>query len=174
MSSIEVIRHLKSIMASHGIPAETVLDNRPQLSAEVFAKLTKSYGIIHLTSSPQYPQRNGEAEWAVKRAKFILNKSEDPYLDLLAYYITAIHNGHSPSQLLMKRTLKSTISSFKLTCQIKLNLQRGSRKLNNIRGSVIAIINPETLKPLKEGETVWMSYRKEMEQLWGRKLQNLT
>ena len=90
---MEVIRHLKSIMARHGIPAEIVSDNGPQFSAEVFAEFTKSYGITHQTSSPRYPQGNGEAERAVKTVKSILNKSEDPYLGLLAYRTTAIHNG---------------------------------------------------------------------------------
>ena len=59
---MEVIRHLKSIMARHGIPAEIVSHNGPQFSSEVFAEFTKLYGITHQTSSPRYPQGNGEAE----------------------------------------------------------------------------------------------------------------
>ena len=84
-SSMEVIRHLKSIMARHGIPAEIVSDNRPQFSAAVFAEFTKSYGITHQTSSPRHPQGNGEAERAVKTVKSILNKSEIFRLTGLSY-----------------------------------------------------------------------------------------
>ena len=100
-SSAEVVRHLKSIMARHGVPTELVSDNGPQFSADVFTEFTKAYGISHNTSSPRYPQGNGEAERAVKTIKTILNKSEDPYLGLLAYRTTALQNGYSPSQLLM-------------------------------------------------------------------------
>ena len=53
---MEVIRHLKSILARHGIPAEIVSGNRPQFSAEAFAEFTKSYGITRKTSSPRKPQ----------------------------------------------------------------------------------------------------------------------
>ena len=108
---MEVIRHLKPIIARHRIPAEIVSDNRPQFSAEVFAEFMKSYGITHKTSSPIYPQGNGEAEQAVRTVNSILSKSVDPYLGLLAYRTTAIYNGYSPSQLLMGRTLKSTTYS---------------------------------------------------------------
>ena len=53
---MEVIRHLKLILARHGIPAEIVSGNRPQFSAEAFAKFTKSYGITCKTSNPKKPQ----------------------------------------------------------------------------------------------------------------------
>ena len=52
----------------------------------MFAEFAKSYGITHQTSSPRYPQGNGKAKRAVKTVKSILNKSEDPYLGLLAYH----------------------------------------------------------------------------------------
>ena len=92
-SSSEVVRYLKSIMTRHGIPAELVSDNGPRFSAETFTDFTKEYGITHKTSSPRHPQGNGEAERVVKTIKSILNKSDDPYLGLLAYRITALPNG---------------------------------------------------------------------------------
>ena len=108
-SSTEVVRHLKSIMARHGIPAELISDNGPQFSADVFTEFTKTYGISHNTTSPRHPQGNGEAERAVKTVKAILNKSEDPYLGLLTYRTTALQNDYSPSQLLVGRKLRSTV-----------------------------------------------------------------
>ena len=76
-------------MARHSIPAELVSDNGPQFSAETFTNFTKEYGITHNTTSPRHPQGNGKAKQAVKTIKSILNKSDDPYLGLLAYCTTA-------------------------------------------------------------------------------------
>ena len=127
-SSTEVVRHLKSIMACHGIPAELVSDNGPQFSAETFTDFTKEYDITHNTSSPKHPQGNGEAEWAVKTIKSILNKSDDPCLGLLAYHTTALPNGYSPSQLLMGRKFCSTVPQLPTNFSPQLPTQTDLRE----------------------------------------------
>ena len=78
-----VITHCKSIFARHGIPEVITSDNGPQFSAQKFAKFATMYGFTHLTSSPYYPQGNGEAERAVQTIKNLLRKSQDPYLAVL-------------------------------------------------------------------------------------------
>ena len=65
----EVIKHTSSMFARHGIPEIVVSDNGPQFSAELYATFAKDYGFEHITSSPLYPQGNGEAERAVKTIK---------------------------------------------------------------------------------------------------------
>ena len=100
-SANDVIRHLKSIFARHGIPAKVFTDNGPQFSANLFSSFSKSYGFTHKTSSPRYPQSNGEAERAVRTVKNILTKRDDPYLGLLAYRTTPLENSYSPAELLM-------------------------------------------------------------------------
>ena len=102
-SSSEVIRHAKSIFARHGIPKQIISDNGPQYSSLEFKKFAEEYGFLHTTSSPKFPQSNGEAERAVKTVKAMLKKSEDPYLAMLAYRSTPLQNGFSPSELLMNR-----------------------------------------------------------------------
>ena len=86
-------------------------DNGPQYASSAFAKFAETYGFEHVTSSPRFPQSNGEAERAVKTIKNLLDKARDPYLAMLAYRSTALATGYSPSQLLMGRQLRSTLPS---------------------------------------------------------------
>ena len=69
----------------------------------------KSIFARHVTSSPRYPQANGEAERAVKTMKQLLDKSQDPYIALLSYQSTPIKLGYSPAELLMGSNLRSTV-----------------------------------------------------------------
>ncbi len=60
-------------------------DNGPQLVSSLFAE---EYGFKHITSSPRYPQSNGQAECAVQTVKKMLKKFSDPCLALLNYRAT--------------------------------------------------------------------------------------
>ena len=91
-SSETVIRHTKSIFARHGVPEVVVSDNGPQYRAEKYQQFTKDYSFTHVTSSPYYPQGNGDADRAVGTIKRLLEKEEDPYLALLAYRSTPLQN----------------------------------------------------------------------------------
>ena len=54
----------------------------PQQSSDLYVMFSKNYGFEQVTSSPHYPQGNGEAERAIMG---LLCKSGDPYLSQLAY-----------------------------------------------------------------------------------------
>ena len=104
-----MIEHTKSIFACHGIPEFVISDNGPQYASQSYLEFAKSYQFQHVTSSPYYPQSNGEAERAVGTVKRLLNKEKDPYLTIMAYRATPLQNGYSPSELLMSRRLRTTI-----------------------------------------------------------------
>ena len=55
------------------------------------------------TSSPGYPQSNSEMERAVKTIKNLLNKNDDPFIGLMIYCSTSLHNGFSCSEFLMNK-----------------------------------------------------------------------
>lgn len=86
-----------------------VSDNGPQFAAATFSKFAEEWGFTHLTSSPHYPQGNGEVERAVQTAKNLIIKAKDPYLAILSYRSTPLDNGFTPAELLMGRKLRSTL-----------------------------------------------------------------
>ena len=110
-TSQEVISHLKAIFARHGIPETVISDNGPQYSAK-FSKFAQEWGFSHMTSSPKYPQSNGEAERTVQTMKNLLTKAEDPHEALLAYRATPLENGFSPAELCMGRRLRTTLPTI--------------------------------------------------------------
>ena len=108
-TSGSTIIHLKSFFSRHGIPEIIIADNGPEFLAATFSKFAEEWGFNHLTCSPHYPKSNGEAEIAGHTAKDLMNKSEDPYLALLSYRSTPLHNGYTPAELLMGRKLRFTL-----------------------------------------------------------------
>lgn len=81
------------------MPEILVTDNGPQFASSEFATFVEDYEFSHTTSSPRYPQRNGEAERAVRTVKQLLNKSQDPQKALLSDRATLLAHGVSPAQL---------------------------------------------------------------------------
>jgi len=112
MTSQEVIKHLKSIFARHGIPELMISDNGGQYASEEFKRFAAHYQFRAVTSSPMYPRANGAAERMVQTMKNILEKSPDPYLGLLAYRTSPLSTGFSPAQLMMNRELRSTVPAI--------------------------------------------------------------
>ena len=98
-TSEEVILRTKAIFARHRIHKVVVSDNGPQYSSKAYAAFAQQFQFKHVTSSPHYPQSNGEAERAVQKMKNLLKREGDPYLALLSYRSTLLKCGFSPSEL---------------------------------------------------------------------------
>ena len=109
-TSSSIVKGLKSIFARHGIPAVLVSDNGPQYDSRELKEFAESYGFHHITSSPHYPQSNGQAERAVKTVKQLFEHSTDQYMALLSYRATPLPScGLSPAELLMGRRIRTDV-----------------------------------------------------------------
>ena len=164
-TAASVISHLKSIFARHGIPEVVVSDNGPQYSSAAFEDFSKEYEFDHVTSSPKYPQANGEAERAVKTTKQLLEKNNDPYLAILAYRSTPLENGYSPSELLMGRksqtTLPTTPKQLKPSIPKERVVREKERKLKKKnKRNFDNRHKARDLQPLQPGDTVWIPENK--------------
>ena len=160
-TSTAVIENLKSCFAQHSIPEVLRSDNGPQFNSSEFKEFTKQWCIDHRTSSPKYPQSNGEVERSVQTIKNLLKKAEDPYSALLAYRTTPLANVSSPCELLMGRMLRTRIPVHPATLVPKFKLP--AKLLNTedtLREKQTAIYDnrhrASDLDPLNKGQHVFI------------------
>ena len=62
ITSHSIIKALKTIFSQHGVPETVMSDNGPQYVSQEFAEFSETYDFSHVTSSPHFPQSNGQAE----------------------------------------------------------------------------------------------------------------
>ena len=106
-TSHNIIQALKTAFARHGVPETVVSDNGPQYASQEFANFAKKYDFAHITSSPLFPQSNGQAEQTVKK---LLKEATDPQMALVVYRTTPLPwCSLSPAELLMGRRLRANI-----------------------------------------------------------------
>ena len=97
-------------------------------SSSEFNQFASDYKFNHITSSPYFPQANGEAERAVQTVKELLKLSIYLYLALFAYHSTPLKLGYSLAKLLMGRALRTTIPFPLEQLQSKLSNSKELRK----------------------------------------------
>ena len=133
LESNTMIAHLKAIFEEHGIPSKLVTGNDTQYTSAAFKDFSNSYGFVHTTPSPYYPQANGFIERTVQTVKNVFQKCKesgaDPHLAMLCLRTTPLdHSIPSPAELLNSRAYQSNlpiVSKTGLFC----NLDDVSRKL---------------------------------------------
>ena len=67
------------------IPEVLRSDNGPQYASKEFSEFADEHNIQHVTSSPHFPQSNGQVERMVQTMKGLLKQSADPHLAVLSY-----------------------------------------------------------------------------------------
>ena len=111
------IAHLKSIFEEHGIPSKLVTGNDTQFTSAIFQEFSSSYGFVHTTTSPYFPQANGFIERTVQTVKNILQKCKesgaDPHLAMLCLRSTPLdHSIPSPAELLNSRVYQANLPAI--------------------------------------------------------------
>ena len=163
-TTAEVVTHLKSLFARHGIPETLISDNGPQYASREFAEFAEEYEFRHVTTSPYHPQGNGEAERAVRTIKNLLKKGDDPYKALLTYRTTPLQQGYSPSQLLMGRVLRTTVPTTRAQRKPRIpDLSLVKTKDQQIKRRQKKDFDSHhgarELPPLQPGDHVWVQGR---------------
>ena len=69
-------RNVNATQASHSLKRIFSRHEIPQFNSQEFTAFANDWQFEHITSSPWYPQSNGEVERAVQTMKMILNKEK--------------------------------------------------------------------------------------------------
>ena len=109
-----VINAMRSQFARHGSPEVLVSDNGPQFSCREFRTFTQLLDIEHVTSSPRYPQSNGQAERAIGTVKNLMKKALEDGSDVqlaLQSFRNTVREGYSasPAHLLFSRRCRTSL-----------------------------------------------------------------
>lgn len=165
--SANVICYLKKQMSRFGYIDQLITDNGPQFSSDEFARFAKDYGFIHTTTSPHFPQANGQAERFVQTVKNLIKKSNDPYKALLDYRNTPLDGLKlSPAQLHIGRRLKSSLPT---TSELLKPTSVDERKVKNLyqkrqqkQEYYFNKHSGTSLRELKNNETVTIEHNKQL------------
>ena len=155
----DIIDALKTTFTRFGIPEIVQSDNGPQYASNEFRNFAKAYDFSHVTSSPLFPQNNGQAKRTVKTIKTLLKESSDPDMALPMHRTTPFPWCNlSPAELLMGRRLSANlplltaqlIHQWKYLSDFKSkNSERQKRDFDRRHGV-------RNLPPIQPGSEVWV------------------
>lgn len=160
ITSEKVVEQLKNIFCRQGIPDSFMSDGGPEFSSEVFRAFTREWNFKHITSSPRYPQSNGQVERTIQTIKTILRKTSfedtDFRLAFLEYLNTPLDNTlASPTELLNSRKLRSILPCSPVL--LKPKIQKQVKQKLEIKRAVQKKYydkNARDLKELTKGQKV--------------------
>lgn len=121
ITSKTLIRALDHMWATHGLPEEIRTDNGPQFASNEFSEYMAHNGMMHIKTTPLWPQANGEVEIQNKtllkhlKISVLQGQSWAENLDkfLLEYRVTPhTVTGVAPAELLFGRLLKTKLPSL--------------------------------------------------------------
>lgn len=121
IDSTQTIRRLNTIFARFGIPITLTADNGPQFASEEFKKFCESNNIKLISTTPYWPQQNGEVERQnrsiLKRIVISQNTGGNWMDDLQQYLLMYRSTPHSttlktPSELLFGFNIRDKLPNM--------------------------------------------------------------
>jgi len=147
------INKFRELFSRFGLPEYLETDNGPPFTSDLFQQYLKLNGVVYGTSSPYYPQSNGQAESEVKIIKTFLLKIkmvdvEKRLSQFLFDYRIAMHSTthETPAKLLIGRIPRSRFDMLKPNVRkiVEINQEKQSlgkkgitRQLKNNESVVI-------------------------------------
>lgn len=120
IDSLETIKRLKIVFARFGNPQRMKADNGPQLSSGEFEQFCRLNGIYLDSSTPWWPQENGEVERQnrslLKRLEISQHEKRNWQEDLQTYLMMYRSTPHSttlksPAELMFNRNIRDKLPS---------------------------------------------------------------
>uniref|UniRef100_A0A5S6QLD9 RNA-directed DNA polymerase n=1 Tax=Trichuris muris TaxID=70415 RepID=A0A5S6QLD9_TRIMR len=121
-TTASVIKRLRKLFATFGLPRAIVSDNGPQFVSEEFEEFCDYNNVTHIKTAPYHPKSNGLAERAVRLFKDRLRASSDSVADVeqklqrfLFSYRNSLHatTGRTPAELQLGRRLRTKLDLLK-------------------------------------------------------------
>ncbi|XP_046578825.1 uncharacterized protein K02A2.6-like [Haliotis rubra] len=118
VSTDAIIGCLKKAFLTHGLPYTLKTDNGPQFISDSFEDFMEQEGIIHNTSTPYWPQANGEVERQNRSLLKILRISQveeknwkQELQHFLMMYRSTPHSstGKAPAEMLFGRKIRTKL-----------------------------------------------------------------
>ena len=160
LSTDHVIKILRHWFLLFGFPKTILSDNGPQFRSE-FSRFCSSIGAQHITSSPYFPQSNGQAESAVKNAKYLLIKcidtDKDFQLALSEFRRVPRSDKFSPAQLMFGYQQRGILPSFTQS-QVDLPSAEAAREKTRISQKQTFDVGSHTLSPIAVGTKVLVQH----------------
>ena len=108
---------MKSIFCDVGAPDKLIIDNGKYFVSDELEKFTTKWNIVHVMSSPRYPQGNSHIEKAIQSVKAIYEKCNDVKMGVLMLKTTPVvgcHDHKAPSEVFFKHQLKANVPISRL------------------------------------------------------------
>ena len=118
MSSAEVIRCLRNLLATHGIPDKIIPDNGTAFVFDEIKNFFKENGISYNMRAPYHPASNSQAERMVQHTKTVLSQLEGELTLRLARFLFRQHTTphavtrKTPAEILMGRRLRTAMDKL--------------------------------------------------------------
>lgn len=127
IDATETIKRLECIFARFGLPVSIKADNGPQLVSEEMKKYCRTNNIELYSTTPYWPQQNGEVERQnrslLKRLATCQNEKGNWQEDLQKYLLMYRSTPHSvtlktPAELMFKRNIRDKLPVMKQRIEI--------------------------------------------------------